>query len=161
MNTIYLQLGSNKGDRRFYLNQAEKQINKKIGRITSSSDTYESTPWGIKNQNKFLNKVIAIKSHLTSKRILNLSQEIEKKIGRVKSKKWEERIIDIDILFYNDDIVRENNLIIPHPLIQERLFVLIPLSEIAANLMHPVYKKDIHTLISECKDIEKVEKYEL
>ena len=159
MNTIYLQLGSNLGDRNLYLQKAIQQINRNIGKIIAESETYESSPWGVNNQRDFLNKVISVKSNLTAIQVLTLSQKIEKKLGRKHEGKWSERMIDIDILFYNKDRIETDNLNIPHPLIQDRLFVLVPLSDIASDFIHPIYNKNISTLLLECKDIEIVQKY--
>lgn len=161
MNIIYLQLGSNIGDRRNYLNCARKQIKSEIGEIIIESSEYESSAWGVINQRNFLNQVICIESNFTAKEILQLSQNIEKKIGRKKNEKWEKRVIDIDILFYNSEIITTNMLKIPHPLLHERLFVLVPLSEIASNFIHPMYNKNIKTLLMECEDRKMVEKYDV
>ena len=161
MNTIYLQLGSNMGDRGNYLNYAREQIRSKIGEIVIESSKYESSPWGVTNQRNFLNQAICIESSFTAKKILRLSQNIEKKIGRKKNGKWKKRVIDIDILFYNSEIITTNMLKIPHPLLHERLFVLVPLSEIASNFIHPIYNKNIKTLFMECEDRKMVEKYDV
>ena len=100
-----------------------------------------------------------ISSRLNPFGILDIAQRIEKDIGRRKSDKWGEREIDIDILFYNNEVISTNRLNIPHPLIHERLFVLIPLSEIAPDLVHPIYNKNVQTLLLECKDASSVNKY--
>ena len=161
MNIVYLQLGSNIENRKLYLQQAMHQINDHIGKIISKSKIYESSPWGIKNQNNFLNQVILINSNFDAQEILKLSKDIESNLGRKKTRKWGARRIDIDILFYNNDIITTNQLSIPHPLIQERLFVLTPLSDIAADYIHPKYKKNISSLLCECTDKEKVQEYEI
>ena len=159
MNKVYLQLGSNIGKRYDYLSNGKKLISDKIGKIRCQSKIYESTPWGVTGQNQFLNQIIIVDTHLNAKKILEISQEIEKESGRKTKNKWEARTLDIDILFFNNEIINTETLKIPHPLIQERLFVLIPLYEINKNLKHPVLKKDISTLLSECNDKEKVNEF--
>jgi len=159
MNKVYLQLGSNIGNRYDYLSKGKKLINDKIGKIRCQSKIYESTPWGVTDQNQFLNQIIISETHLNAKKILERSQQIEKESGRKTKNKWKARTLDIDILFFNNEIINTNSLKVPHPLIQERLFVLIPLYEINKNLKHPVLKKDISTLLSECNDKEKVNEF--
>ena len=159
MNTVYIQLGSNIGKRRAFIAESIKQIEKNIGEIIAESSVFETTAWGNENQNNFLNSVIEIKTPFDAFTILQKSQEIENNLGRERSDKWGERTIDIDILFYNNEIINTTKLIIPHPLIQQRKFVLVPLSEIAPNYMHPILKKNISTLLSECKDTQKVLDY--
>ena len=159
MNTIFLQLGSNVGNRGLYLKTAAKKIEQEVGNILNISSMHETEPWGHQNQSKFLNQVMLISSRLNPFDILDIAQRIEKDIGRRKSDKWGEREIDIDILFYNNEVISTNRLNIPHPLIHERLFVLIPLSEIAPDLVHPIYNKNVQTLLLECKDASSVNKY--
>ena len=161
MNTIYIQLGSNIGRRESFIAKSMEQIEENIGKITTASSVFETTPWGNENQNNFLNSVIEIKTPFDAFTILQKSQEIENNLGRERSDKWGERTIDIDILFYNNKIINTKELTVPHPLIQKRKFVLVPLSEIAPNYMHPILKKNISTLLSECKDTQKVLDYEI
>jgi 2-amino-4-hydroxy-6-hydroxymethyldihydropteridine diphosphokinase len=132
-----------------------------IGKIITASSIFETTAWGNENQNNFLNSVIEIKTPFDAFTILQKSQEIENNLGRERSDKWGERTIDIDILFYNNKIINTKELTIPHPLIQKRKFVLVPLSEIAPSYKHPILRKNISTLLSECKDTQKVLDYEI
>ena len=159
MNKVYLQLGSNIRDRYKYLSNGRRSINNEIGNIICQSKIYESNPWGITDQDQFLNQIIIINTNLRAKEILEKSQEIERRSGRATKGKWEARTLDIDILFFNNEIINTDHLKIPHPLIQERLFVLIPLSEINKDLRHPILKKDIATLLSECSDKGKVNEF--
>ena len=161
MNTIYIQLGSNIGERESFITKSMHQVEDAIGKIITASSIFETTAWGNENQNNFLNSVIKIKTPFDAFTILQKSQEIENNLGRERSDKWGERTIDIDILFYNNKIINTKELTVPHPLIQKRKFVLVPLSEIAPNYMHPILKKNISTLLSECKDTQKVLDYEI
>ena len=161
MNTVYIQLGSNIGERKSYIAKSMEQIEENIGKIIIESSIFETIPWGNENQNNFLNSVIKINTTLDAFRVLKKSQEIENNLGRERVEKWGERTIDIDILFYNNEIINTTKLNIPHPFIQKRKFVLVPLSEIAPNYIHPTLKKNISTLLSECKDNQKVLDYEI
>lgn len=161
MNTVYIQLGSNIGERESFITKSMHKVEDDIGKIITSSSIFETTAWGNENQNNFLNSVIEIKTPFDAFTILQKSQEIENNLCRERSDKWGERTIDIDILFYNNKIINTKELTVPHPLIQKRKFVLVPLSEIAPNYMHPILKKNISTLLSECKDTQKVLNYEI
>lgn len=161
MNTVYIQLGSNIGERESFITKSMHKVEGDIGKIITASSIFETTAWGNENQNNFLNSVIEIKTPFDAFTILQKSQEIENNLGRERSDKWGERTIDIDILFYNNKIINTKELTVPHPLIQKRKFVLVPLSEIAPNYKHPILKKNISTLLSECKDTQKVLDYEI
>jgi len=147
------------GNRKSYIEKSMQQIEQEIGNIICSSKIYESSPWGVSIQNHFLNSVIKIESELSSSILLKKLQEIENNLGRVRLRKWGERTIDIDILFYNNEIIKTEKLNIPHPLLHERKFVLIPLSKIAPNYIHPILKKNVSDLLSECKDSQQVLEY--
>ena len=154
MNVVYLLLGSNLDDRSASLNQARKKISSKIGRITRESSIYESEPWGFQADKYFLNQVIRIETDFAPSEILQEILNIELILGRKRhtSRRYSSRLIDIDILFFNDEIIREDNLTIPHPGIPERMFTLLPLSEIDNSFIHPVSCKTIGELIRECAD---------
>lgn len=159
MNEVYLQLGSNIGERLDNLNQSIKIITERIGNVLEKSSVYESTPWGVENQRNFLNQVIFVKSNFDPYTILDLVLQIEKDMGRIRIEKWGERIIDIDILFIDDLIIESENLCIPHEFIARRKFVLQPMFEIAAGFIHPKLNKTISQLLEECIDDEKVNVY--
>ena len=161
MNRVYIQIGSNLGDREGYLKQSRLMLVDEIGLIIKKSSVYESSPWGVENQGSFLNQVLLLETDVKPFDLLDTILIIEKKMGRVRIEKWGERIIDIDILFYNDEIIESNNLCIPHPYISKRRFVLSPLDEIAKNYIHPILHKTINKLLLECLDEEKVSIYEL
>jgi len=150
------------GARENYLRQAEELIEDKVGEITRRSSIYETSAWGNEDQPAFLNSVIKIETNLNPKKLLHQILLIEEQIGRTRSnEKWQQRIIDIDILFINDDVINLPELKVPHPFLQKRMFTLIPLSEIAEDIIHPVLKKSIKQLLNECTDKLEVKKYAL
>lgn len=153
MNKAYLILGGNKGNRLQNLEQALQLITEQAGVITEKSDIFATGAWGNTNQPDFLNQALFLQTSLTAVNLLRKLLSIEQLMGRErKDQKWMERTIDIDILFYNDDIINTTDLKIPHPFIQERKFVLVPMAQLAPTLVHPVLKKNIETLLSECPD---------
>ena len=143
MNQVFLQLGSNMGERHQYLSSAISLIEEKIGAVESASKIYESTPWRVDGQENYLNQVLLVKSNLSSLGVLHEALQIENELGRVRLEKWGERIIDVDIIFYNDEMIETAELCIPHKHMHERLFVLLPLVEIAPDFIHPKYRKTI------------------
>ena len=158
MNTVYLLLGSNLGNSKEQLLFAIKNIKKNIGKVIKSSSLYSTAAWGNTEQPDFLNQVIIVETALTPLLLLKEILLIEKKMGRVRTVKNAARIIDIDILFFNNDIINTKSLTVPHPEIQNRCFVLTPLAEIAATHKHPVLKKTIKELLKICPDKLNVQK---
>jgi len=160
MNFVFLQLGSNIGDRVLMFDKAKNLIKQKIGAIIKQSSIYETQPWGFNTDDLFLNQVLLVETKIQPDELLEIILNIEVALGRVrKSDKYESRLIDIDILFYDNSIINNEKLIIPHPLIQDRLFVLEPLNEIARDFVHPVLKKTINELLLKCDDKLKIKKY--
>lgn len=152
MNKAYLLLGSNIGDTKKNINKAKKQIENKIGSVTRSSSLYSTKAWGYEDQDDFMNQVLIVTTALSSIETMMRILEIEKNMGRVRTLKNAPRLIDIDILFFNKEIIHTEDLIIPHPLMQKRKFVMVPLNELSPNFIHPVLKKNIHQIMSSCKD---------
>ena len=159
MNQVFLQLGSNVGDREQLLFDATTIITDKIGAVVSKSKVYESTPWRVEGQENYLNQIVKIETEFTPKETLQYALDIEEELGRVRVEKWGERLIDIDIIFFNNEIIETSDLCIPHKHMHERNFVLEPLNEIAPEYIHPKYKKTIAELLEQSKDAEKVEEY--
>ncbi|WP_462219532.1 2-amino-4-hydroxy-6-hydroxymethyldihydropteridine diphosphokinase [Ferruginibacter sp.] len=152
MNTTYLLLGSNMGNSRQQLLQAKKNIQQQIGKIIRQSNLYSTAAWGNTQQPDFLNQVIIVQTKLTAAQTMQSILTIEKKMGRIRNKKNDPRIIDIDILFYNKEIIDSSNLIVPHPQLQNRNFVLVPLNQLSPNFKHPVLNKTIHQLLRNSPD---------
>lgn len=146
-HTVYLSLGTNMGDKKKNLLEAIERIGKlENTKITAQSTILETEPFGYTEQDMFLNACIEIKTLFTPQELLEKLLNIELEMGRVRTIKWGPRIIDIDILFFDDEIIQDKNLAVPHPWISERMFVLEPLCEIAPNLVHPLERKPVATL---------------
>ena len=159
MNSAYLLLGSNMGNSQEKLQTAIKNIEDNIGTVKRRSGIYRTAAWGNTNQPDFLNQVVITETNLTAPEILQQILAIEKKMGRIRTIKNAPRIIDIDILFFNKEIISAKHLTIPHPEIPNRRFVLVPLNELSPNLKHPVLNKSIHRLLDECSDPLDVKKF--
>jgi 2-amino-4-hydroxy-6-hydroxymethyldihydropteridine diphosphokinase len=152
MNKVYLLLGSNQQNPAKQLVKATAFIHQQIGSIIRQSSIYETAAWGNTKQANFLNQVLIVHTTLLPSNLMQTILAIEKKMGRIRTIKNAPRTIDIDILFYNKEIIVAPTLIIPHPLLQQRKFVLTPLNELSPNFKHPVLKKTIHQLLPICKD---------
>ena len=159
MAVIYLSLGSNTGDRATFIQQAVKLI-QNCGhiKIVRYSTLYETEPWGYKNQSWFLNAVIEAKTDFSPVELLNHTQEVEQTLGRIREgvPRWGARSIDIDILFYNDEVINLPELTIPHKFMHKRAFVLVPLMELIPLFKHPVLGKTISELHDELSQPEDV-----
>ena len=158
MNTAYLLIGGNLGNRKENFLKAISFINEECGTLTRSSSIYETDAWGNTDQPSFLNQVLSIETPLNAKQLMRKILKIEKIMGRVRKEKMGPRVIDIDILFFENEIHDLRFLKIPHPEIQNRRFVLVPLGEIDPGLQHPVLKKSIAQLLEECPDNLEVKK---
>lgn len=156
MATVFLSLGSNLGNRQQLLTKAKQLILKEIGVICKASSIYTTLPWGFESSDLFYNQVICCECYLKPQDILDKIHEIEIALGRVRDDKkktgYSSRVIDIDILFIDDLIINGESLQVPHPLLHERQFVLVPFVELDRNFKHPVLKKTIAELTELCKD---------
>jgi 2-amino-4-hydroxy-6-hydroxymethyldihydropteridine diphosphokinase len=163
METCYLLLGSNTGNRLNYIRQAALSMALYAGNIMDHSSVYETEPWGFENGTAFLNQVIEVQTSLGPDELINKIMQAELELGRVRiinEAGYSDRSIDIDLLFFGQQIINRPGLIVPHPLMHQRMFTLVPMSEIAPEFIHPVFKKNIMQLITECPDRLKVKKLE-
>ena len=158
MAKVYLGLGSNVGNKLTNIKKTVSHL-KKILKVKKISPVYKTEPVGYKHQDWFLNCVVEAETHNKALELLNLLKSIEKKLKRKKTIRYGPRIIDIDILFYDDKIIKSKNLQIPHPRMHKRLFVLMPFSKINPNFIHPKYKKTIMELKNKLKNKKGVELY--
>jgi 2-amino-4-hydroxy-6-hydroxymethyldihydropteridine diphosphokinase len=161
MGSVFLLLGSNLGDRLVNLLEARQRISRQLGKIVTASEIYQTAAWGDENQPDFYNQALEIEPLTGAHETLLLLLEIEKKMGRVRNERWGSRIIDIDILLWGNDRIELPDLIIPHPHLQERKFVLAPLAEIAPQTLHPLLRKNIKQLLTECTDTLSVSRVDL
>jgi 2-amino-4-hydroxy-6-hydroxymethyldihydropteridine diphosphokinase len=159
MNISYLLIGGNEGDRPAHLAEARERIAAAAGRILRSSSIYETAPWGKPGQPDFLNQALELATKLEAPTLIGVLLGIEEKMGRRRLEKYGPRRIDIDILFFNDAIITEPGLVIPHPEIPNRRFVLAPMEEIAPFYRHPVLGRSIRELLADCKDTLEVKKW--
>lgn len=148
MVEVFIAFGSNVGDREGNVRKALELLKEKV-KVLKVSSMYETEPMYIEDQNWFVNCVAKLETDLPPKELLGYLKDAERRMGRQKTARYGPRIIDLDILFYGEEVVRQNDLDIPHPKIQERPFVLIPLAEIEPNLIHPLLQKTILKLLSE------------
>ena len=153
MKKVFLGLGSDLGDREDNLRQVVKVLGKSAGKITAVSPVYETEPVGFRGKGDFLNMVICIETFLSPPALLEKLMLTESQLGRIRSETRNiSRIIDIDILLYGNEVINESSLIVPHPRMHERRFVLVPLNDIAPDLVHPVTGKTISELLAVCRD---------
>ena len=159
MAIVYLSLGSNKGDRIGYVQQAASLLGADEGiSIVRTSAFYESEPWNMNTKNWFVNAVVEAKTKYSPQELLQVCQRIEKQLGRTSEEKnqYQDRTIDIDILFYNKDIINEENLIIPHKYVHLRAFTLVPMMELNSDFVHPVLHKNIVEMHNDLENPEMV-----
>lgn len=159
MAIVYLSLGSNKGDRIGYVQQAASLLGADEGiSIVRTSAFYESEPWNMNTKNWFVNAVVEAKTKYSPQELLEVCQRIEKQLGRTSEEKnqYQDRTIDIDILFYNKDIINEENLIIPHKYVHLRAFTLVPMMELNSDFVHPILHKNIVEMHNDLENPEMV-----
>lgn len=157
MKSVFLSLGGNLKNSKDIFHQIISEIEKKIGIISKKSQIYKTQAWGNENQSDFLNQVMRVETSINSaEEVLKIILKLELEFGRIRKEKWGPRAIDIDILFYDDEIIQQENLVIPHPYIQDRNFILIPMIEIEKSFVHPLFKKTLEKLLEENKDEKNV-----
>lgn len=152
MNRVFLHTGSNQGNRLMHLKQALTMLEERAGIVIRVSKIIETTAWGIRDQPDFLNQAIEAETALDPIGLLDVVLGIEHEMGRVRVQKWGQRLIDIDILYYGDLVWESDRLTLPHPHLQDRNFVLVPLMDIAPHFVHPRFKQTTETLLENCKD---------
>lgn len=158
----FILLGSNMGDREVVLDNAIKEIEKRCGRIVNKSSLYESEPWGFDTDLYFLNQAIAVETELEPHDLLKELLTIEAELGRRRNENhigYESRPIDLDIIYIDDMINDDEDLILPHPRMHLRRFVLVPLSEISPDFVHPILRESNSTLLDRCEDQSEVRLY--
>ncbi|MFY0625983.1 MAG: 2-amino-4-hydroxy-6-hydroxymethyldihydropteridine diphosphokinase [Reichenbachiella sp.] len=160
MSKCYLLLGTNLNDKVSNMEEAAREISIQVGDVLTKSSIYLTAAWGKNDQEDFLNQVLCIETQHKPVDVMNLCLQIENDMGRVRFEKWGSRLIDIDVLFYESEIVDLENCKIPHPEVQNRRFTLEPLDEIAPNLNHPIVNKTIKELLEICPDQLDVTKLE-
>jgi 2-amino-4-hydroxy-6-hydroxymethyldihydropteridine diphosphokinase len=159
---VFLSLGTNQGDKLQNLQLCGQKIAGSIGQILKASSVYETASWGFDTEDKFFNQVLMVETALKAIELLDACLDIEMMLGRkrVLETGYQSRIIDVDILFYGEEIIRSEKLIVPHYLMCKRNFVLVPLNEIAPDWVHPIFKQPVSLLLSECDDKGEVIKVE-
>ena len=158
INTLYLLLGSNLYKPAAQLVLAEQMISARIGKIINASSVYRTAPWGNSDQADFFNRILVAETTLNASETLTHILQIEEEMGRIRTAKNAPRIIDIDILFFNNDVIRRSYLCVPHPEIQNRRFVLVPLNELSPGFIHPLLNKTTAELLASCPDVLNVQK---
>ena len=152
MNNAYLLIGGNLGDRLANLNNAIQKIELHCGKIISSSAIYETAAWGFTEQPPFFNQALQVKTALSATELMQQLLSIELSLGRERLLPLGPRTIDLDIIYFNNEIIQNDIVSIPHPRMEQRNFVLIPLNEIAPTYLHPVLNIPTSTLLKQCKD---------
>lgn len=152
MHRTLLLLGTNLGDRNFNLETALLKISQGIGQVEQKSSVYETQAWGKEDQGPYLNQVLLVSTSLPAEELMQKILELESDMGRVRSGKWEPRIIDIDILFFDNEVIHVPGLDVPHPHLHERKFTLVPLAELIPHYIHPEIGKSVGQLLREVDD---------
>ena len=156
MALVYLGLGTNIGNKRKNMVTAAALLAERAGDVLSLSSFYETESWGFASENTFLNAALELETDCSPMELLRLTQQIEREMGRTQKSdgSYHDRIIDIDILLYGNEVVHHEDLVVPHPLMQQRLFVMQPLAEIAPSLVHPILQKSMYDLYMNLLDGE-------
>ena len=152
MNRAYISIGSNQGNRREQMERAIAFLMVLGGAIVKRSDYFETKAWGKEDQPDFLNMCLELTTTKSAHKLLKVIQDIETQLDRQRTQKWGQRTVDLDILFFNDAIINDDQLTVPHPYIPQRKFVLVPLAQVAAGVVHPVLHKTVQQLLESCPD---------
>ena len=159
MHQVFLSIGGNLGNKRANFDKVYTHIQNELGCIVLRSSVYETPAWGFDSEDPFWNQVLCIETHLNPSEILDNIEKIDAVFGRKRSENgYSSREMDIDILYFDDRIFNNENLTIPHPLLHKRLFVLVPLAEIAPDFVHPVLKLSSLEMLNKCEDKSEIKK---
>lgn len=153
LHTVYLCLGTNLGDKQSNLDLAIAHITDQCGEVKRESAVYKSPAWGYESKNEYFNQCLKIETHLTPNQLIDIMLLIEREMGRPDASiTYADRMIDIDVLFFDDMVINKDKLVVPHARIAERRFVLAPMTELAPGLIHPLLGKTVKVLLDDCKD---------
>jgi len=160
-NQVYLLLGSNLDPRESFINKAITLIGERVGKVVGISTMYQSDAWGFQSDTRFLNQVIQIETNFTPEELLQKTQQIEKDLGRTRTivNGYASRTIDIDILYFDQQVMSSEGLVIPHPRLHLRRFTLVPMAELAPEFQHPVSHLTQQELLAHCPDTDEVQPY--
>ena len=159
MNRVVLLLGSNMGTGHLLFNDVISFIDERLGKLEMQSALYQSPPWGFEHENDFINQVLIMSTEKDAEEVLQSCLQMEADLGRQRTiQRYGARIIDIDILFVNDEVMHTKNLILPHPRLHLRKFTLLPLAELIPHFLHPTLQKSIQELLVACEDSSEVKK---
>ncbi|GGF30380.1 2-amino-4-hydroxy-6-hydroxymethyldihydropteridine diphosphokinase [Echinicola rosea] len=157
MHQIVLLIGGNLGDRKKLIQEAVERLSSKF-KVVGASSVYETAAWGGHSSGRYLNQALVMETALSAEEVLNITQSVENVLGRQRLQKWGDRTMDIDIIYFGEEVIDTDRLKVPHPLMAERRFVLTPLAEIMPDFVHPVLNKTNQALLESCQDPGLVEK---
>ncbi len=159
MHTLVLHTGTNIENRFAHLQKANFNLEQIVGKITKQSHIYETAAWGNEDQNDFLNQALLLETEFSARRVMHEILSLEYKMGRNRGLRWQPRIIDIDIIFYDSEVIEKKSLIVPHEHMANRRFVLQPLCDIIPDFVHPTLQKSMTNLLKDCPDPLEVKKW--